>query len=134
VSSGTAALVRLNPPERAAPVGAYSQGVVAPVAGRWLHVSGQVGLRPDGTVPASFEEQAQVAWENLVAVLAAAGMDAGDLVKITSFLVDPAHVPAFARVRSGFLGEARPASTLLIVQALARPEWLVEVEALACRA
>jgi 2-iminobutanoate/2-iminopropanoate deaminase len=134
MSGTSSALVRLNPQDRAAPVGTYSHGVVAPATGRWLHISGQIGLRPDGTLPATIEEQAQVAWENLSAVLAAAGMDARDLVKITSFLVDPAHVAAFAKVRSAFLGEARPASSLLIVQALVKPEWLVEVEAVAFRA
>lgn len=134
MSDDSTSLKRINPQDRAPPVGAYSHGVIAPATGRWLHVSGQIGLRADGTLAAGIEEQTRAAWENLFAVLAAAGMDAADLVKITSLLVDPAHVSAFARVRSGFLQEARPASTLMIVQALARPDWLVEIEAVAWRA
>lgn len=124
---------RLNPPSIAAPVGPYSQGVIAPTQGRWLHIAGQVGMRPDGGVPTDFEAQAQLAWQNLTAVLQEAGMDPGDLVKVTTYLTDPAHLPLFGPVRSRFLGDARPASTLVIVRALAKPEWLVEVEAVACR-
>jgi len=124
---------RINPASIAAPVGLYSQGVVAPQSGQWLHIAGQVGIRPDGTVPPDFSAQAQVVWENITAVLGAAGMDASHLVKVNTYLVDAAHLPLFAPVRASFLGDARPASTLVIVQALARPEWLVEVEAVACR-
>lgn len=124
-------LQRLNPSTIAAPVGLYSQGVVAPAQGRWLHIAGQVGLRPDGSVPADFAAQAEAAWQNIMAVLAAAQMGPANLVKLTTYLTDAAHLPQFAPVRSRFLGDARPASTLVVVQALARPEWLVEVEAVA---
>lgn len=130
-SGQAASLLRLNPGDIAAPVGLYSQGIVAPAAGRWLHVSGQVGMLPDGTVPADFSAQAQNAWHNVLRILAAAGMGPEHLVKITSFVTDPAHLALFAPVRARFLGEARPASTLVVVRALARAEWLVEVEALA---
>jgi enamine deaminase RidA (YjgF/YER057c/UK114 family) len=123
----------LNPGDIAQPVGLYSQGMLTSGAGRTLHVSGQVGLRPDGQLAGGFEAQAQAAWNNVVAVLAAAGMGPGDLMKVTTYLTDPAHLPLFAPVRARFLGDARPASTLVIVRALARPEWLVEVEAIAWR-
>jgi enamine deaminase RidA (YjgF/YER057c/UK114 family) len=127
-------LQRLNPDTTAPPVGLYSQGVVTPGSGRWLHIAGQVGVRRDGTLGEGFEAQAQAAWENVVGVLAAAGMAPGDLVKVTTFLTDAGHLPQFGAVRAKFLGDARPASTLLIVKALARPEWLVEVEAVAWKA
>ncbi|MEJ7932344.1 RidA family protein [Ramlibacter sp. AN1015] len=127
-------LQRLNPQTVAAPLGPYSQGVVAPAAGRWLHVAGQVGIRPDGSLAQGFEAQAEAAWQNLLNVLDAAGMDAGDLVKVTTFVTDAAQVKLLGPVRARFLGESRPASTLLVVPALAHPDWLVEVEAVACRA
>jgi len=123
----------LNPATIAPPVGLYSQGMVAPTQGRWLHIAGQVGLRPDGSVPPDFASQAEVAWQNVLAVLAAADMAPSDLVKLTTYLTDASHLPQFAPVRSRYLGDARPASTLVVVQALARPEWLVEVEAVAWR-
>jgi enamine deaminase RidA (YjgF/YER057c/UK114 family) len=128
------ALRSLNPPEIAPPVGAYSQAILTSGAGRTLHIAGQVGLKPDGQLAEGFEAQADAAWKNIVAVLAAAGLGPQDLVKITTFVTDPAHLPLFAPVRTRYLGGARPASTLVVVRALARPEWLVEVEAVAWRA
>jgi 2-iminobutanoate/2-iminopropanoate deaminase len=125
-------LQRLNPETVPAP-GMYSHGVVAPASGRWLYVSGQVGVGRDGSCAADFEGQAQQAWQNLVAVLAAAGMGVQDLVKVNTYLTDRAHMPQFSAVRLRFLGEARPASTLLMVAALGRPEWLLEIEAVACQ-
>ncbi len=124
---------RLNPPAVPQPAGPYAQGVVAAGPGRWLHVSGQIGVQADGTLAEGAGAQATVAWRNLVAVLAAAGMDTGDLVKVTTYLVDSADLPAVQAVRTGFLGEARPASTLVVVKELARKEWLFEVEAVAFR-
>ena len=123
----------INPAGIAAPVGAYSHGIVCPAEGRWLHVSGQVGVLPDGRLADGFAAQVHAAWSNLVAVLQAAGMDVSNLVKVTTFLTRAADLPALNPVRSSFLGETRPASTLLVVQALARPEWLIEVEAVAWR-
>jgi enamine deaminase RidA (YjgF/YER057c/UK114 family) len=120
-----------NPSTIAAPAGAYSNGVSAPGGGRWLHIAGQVAVTADGTVPEGFEAQAHLAWRNLVAVLADAGMGVADLVKVNHFLVRSTDMAAYAAVRAGYLGDARPASTVLIVQALANPKWLVEVDAVA---
>jgi enamine deaminase RidA (YjgF/YER057c/UK114 family) len=124
----------LNPPEIAPPVGAYSQAILTQGAGRTLYIAGQVGLQPDGQLAEGFEAQAEAAWKNIVAVLAAAGLGPQDLVKVTTFVTDPAHLALFGPVRTRYLGTARPASTLVVVRALARPEWLVEVEAVAWRA
>ncbi|MGO4392365.1 RidA family protein [Variovorax sp. M-6] len=128
------AMKKHNPSTIAAPAGAYSNGVSAPGGGRWLHIAGQVAIDLDGTVPESFEAQAHVAWRNLLAVLADAGMGVADLVKVNHFLVDAGDMAAYAAVRAGYLGDARPASTLLIVQALARPAWRVEIDAVAWKA
>jgi len=118
----------------APPAGAYSHGIVAAGPGQWLHIAGQIGVMPDGALASGFEAQARQAWANLVAVLHEAGFDASHLVKVNTFLVDPAHLPLLAPVRQHFLGEARPASTVLVVQSLVKPEWLFEVEAAAFRA
>jgi enamine deaminase RidA (YjgF/YER057c/UK114 family) len=97
-------------------------------------VAGQIGVRPDGSVPATIEEQTEVVWQNILAVLADAGMGIGDVVKITSFLTRFENFPKFAQVRAQYLGSHRPASTLLVISSLARPELLVEVEAIAAKA
>jgi len=123
----------VGPDGIAPPLGAYSHGIVASGPGRWLHIAGQVGVAPDGTLAPGFEAQARQAWTNLAAVLREAGMEARHLVRVGSFLVDPAHLPLLGPVRQPFLGEARPASTVLVVRALARPGWLFEVEATAFR-
>jgi 2-iminobutanoate/2-iminopropanoate deaminase len=123
-----------NPKTIAAPNGVYSHGVVVPANARWLYVAGQTGKRPDGSVPASVEEQTEVAWQNILAVLAEGGMGVADIVKITSFLTRAEDYAKFAPVRAKVLGSHRPASTLLVVSALARPEFLVEVEVVAAKA
>jgi enamine deaminase RidA (YjgF/YER057c/UK114 family) len=123
-----------NPKSVAAPIGTYSHGIEAPPNARWLHVAGQIGVRPDGSVPATIEEQTEVVWQNILAVLADAGMGIGDVVKITSFLTRFENFPKFAQVRAKYLGSHRPASTLLVISSLARPEFLVEVEAIAAKA
>jgi len=123
-----------NPKSVAAPIGTYSHGIEAPPNARWLHVAGQIGVRPDGSVPATLEEQTEVVWQNILAVLADAGMGIGDVVKITSFLTRFENFLKFAQVRAKYLGSHRPASTLLVISSLARPEFLVEVEAIAAKA
>ena len=125
-------MTKLHNPSTIAPTfSSYSHGVEVPPGARWLHISGQVGVRPDGTLAGGVEAQIETAWSNVLAVLAEAGMSARDLVKVTAFLTRPEDTPLYRRVRERMLGGAEPASTLLIVQGLASPEWLVEVEAVA---
>lgn len=123
----------LNPDNVAAPVAPYSHGVLSEGPGSWLYIAGQVGTDREGRLQQGFEAQARQAWSNLVAVLAAAGMDVSHLVKVTTYLVDGADMAKLGPVRGAFLGSARPASTLVVAKALARPEWLCEVEAIAFR-
>jgi len=104
-----------------------------PPNARWLFVAGQIPIRPDGSIPATIEEQTEVVWRNILAVLADAEMGIGDVVKITSFLTRYENFASFAQVRARFLGAHRPASTSVIISALAKPEFLVEVEAIAAK-
>jgi len=116
-----------------APAGPYSHGVEIPATARILYLAGQVGAAPDGSMAADVEGQADQCWKNIKAILAAAGMGVENLVKCTHFLTRAEDVPIYGRVRSRHLGEARPASTLLVISALARPGMLVEVEAIAAK-
>lgn len=120
-----------NPPEVASPTGPYSHAIETAGTARWLHISGQVGRAPDGTMAADIAGQSEQVWRNLVAILTAAGMTTANLVKVTAYLTKPEHTASYGAVRSRFLGDARPASTLLVIQALAQKEFLVEVEAIA---
>ncbi|OUL98404.1 RidA family protein [Variovorax sp. JS1663] len=124
----------INPSTVPAPAGPYSQAVRVSAPGQWLHVSGQIGVRADGSLADGVEAQATVAWQNLLALLDAAGMGVQHLVKLGTFLVDREHLARVNPVRARFLGDARPASTLIVARELARPEWLFEIEAVAFRA
>ena len=121
----------MNPETIAAPIGAYSHAVEVPEGSRVMFIAGQVGIDRDGGVPADFRSQAKNAWDNLMRILEHNGMRMKDVVKINHFLTDAADLPAYNEVRSEFLGEERPSSTLLIVAGLARPELRVEVEMIA---
>ena len=123
-----------NPQTIADPIGSYTHGVEVPPNARWLHVAGQVGMRKDGSVPPTIEGQTEAAWQNIVAILDAAGMKVTDLVKITQYLTRLDNFPAYAATRAKFLAGHRPASTGLIISSLVRPEFLVEVEAVAAKA
>jgi 2-iminobutanoate/2-iminopropanoate deaminase len=121
-----------NPSTVAPPFSRYSHGVEAPANARWLHISGQVGVKPDGRVAEGAEAQMEQAWRNIFALLEAAGMTKRDLVKVTAFLtVDAVDIGLFRRVRDRMLEGAAPATTGIFVAGLANPEWLVEIEATA---
>ncbi|PSC06073.1 RidA family protein [Alsobacter soli] len=114
-----------------APAGAYSHGVVTHGPGETLYISGQVGVDQSGRSLESFSAQAEQCWRNLVAILKAAGMCSHDLVKVTTFLTRAEDAVELGRIRAPFLDGARPASTLVTVPGLVKPEWLIEVEAIA---
>ena len=123
-----------TPPTIAPPAALYVHGMEVPANARWLFISGQVGVHRDGRIGADAREQAEIVWANIAAILASAGMAVRDIVKLTTYAVDPAHLPALRAVRERVLQGHRPASTLLVVAGLAQPQWLVEVEAYAARA
>lgn len=114
-------------------IGKYGDAVEAPAGARWLFTSGTPGIGLDGNTPPDVTAQAELAWGHIVRMLHAAGMGVHDLVKVTHYLLRPEDIPAYVAVRTRFLGDARPASMLLIVPELVRPEFLLEVEAIAAR-
>lgn len=115
------------------PLGAYAHGVEAPENAKLTFVAGQIGIDKDGNVPSDFAGQAELAWKNCMTVLEHNRLRISDVVKITHFITDPANVAAYGAIREKFLGKQRPASTLLIVAGLARPDLLVEVEMIAAK-
>lgn len=117
----------------APPLGAYSHAVEIDPGARVMHLAGQVGMAQDGTVPADFKGQAELAWANCIAILKANGMTLDDVVKINHFITRTEDIPEYGTIRPGLLGEARPASTLLVVAGLAAPNLLIEVEMIAAK-
>jgi 2-iminobutanoate/2-iminopropanoate deaminase len=98
---------------------------------RILHISGPVGVRPDGTTSPEFAKQCDQALVNLLAVLAAAAMTPENIVKLTCYVVGDQPLSALYDARRRHLPNVSPAVTTLVVQRLALPEWLIEIEAVA---
>jgi 2-iminobutanoate/2-iminopropanoate deaminase len=123
-----------NPKSVVPPFSRYSHVAEVPAGARWVHLSGQVGVGPDGQLAEGAAGQIERAFLNVLALLEAAGMGPHDVVKVNVFLTRPEDIPAYREVRDRLLQGAAPASTLLIVSGLARREWVVEVEAVAAKA
>ena len=119
----------------APPAARYAHAILTESAGTWLHTSGVVPVRADGSVPESLEEQAAVVWANLLEILAEAGMGTSHVVSITTYVVAEhvAGLPAVMAARDTALGGHRAASTLVTVPLLARPEWKMEIALVAAR-
>ncbi|MFI0487081.1 RidA family protein [Actinomadura sp. 9N215] len=125
-------ITRYNPRAVFAPAGGYSMGLEVAGYDRLLFISGQVPTGLDGIVPAGFEAQCEQAWQNVLEVLTSAGLGVGHLVKVTTFLTDKRQAAANRAIRTRFLGDARPASTVMIAETL-DSEWLLEIEAVAAK-
>jgi enamine deaminase RidA (YjgF/YER057c/UK114 family) len=115
------------------PTSFYSHAIEVPARSRVLFVSGQIAVAPDGTCAPDFATQARQCWRNLTAVLVEADMNLNHVVKVQAFLTRVSDLAEYRTIRNEMVGAARPAHTLLVVAALGRPEWLVEIEAVAAK-
>ena len=124
-------LDRLNPASIHPPFAAYAHGVVVPAGARLVFCSGQLGVSAKGVIPADVESQATLCFQAIAAVLAEAGMGLADLVRLNAYVTARDHMAGYMKVRDRFVDAPPPASTLMIVGGFTRPEFLVEVEAIA---
>lgn len=124
----------LNPPTVHTPGGAYSHLAAVPAGTELVLLSGQIGIRPDGSLPESTGEQAEQVFANIAALLASQGLDVQSIVKLTMFIVAGRDIQAVRDARAKFMGAHRPASTAVFVSQLVDPAWHVEVEAIVARA
>jgi len=124
-----------NPESIHAPVGRYVHQISLDNPEKLVFVSGQVGMRPDGSVPEDAVEQLAVALENVLRNIEAAGLETSDLVKITTYVLAGAALdPARRRAEmERLLGDHVPTSTLVFVAGLAAPEYKVEIDGWAAR-
>lgn len=122
-----------NPSNVHAPLGLYSHTAAAPAGTDLVFISGQVGVRLDGSTPATIAEQADQVFANLIALLSSHGLGATDIIKLTTFIVMGQDGDAVRAARLKHLGAHRPCSTAVYVSQLVDPAWLVEVEAIAAR-
>jgi 2-iminobutanoate/2-iminopropanoate deaminase len=110
----------------------FSQAWRVDGAGSVIFVSGQGSISPEGQVVGDdFEAQTRQTLENLRTVLEAAGASLQDIVKLTVYLTDISNLRDFGGIKAEFIEGPQPASTALEVKALALPEMMIEVEAIA---
>jgi 2-iminobutanoate/2-iminopropanoate deaminase len=123
---------RTNPPALSKPTG-YTHIVEVNGPGKTVYISGQVALDKDGNVvgAGNMKAQAEQVFKNLQSALEAAGAKFSDVVKMNTYITDMEQAPAVREVRARYFGDTTPASTLVQVVRLARPEFLLEIEVIA---
>ena len=126
----------LNPKTVSKPLApTYTHTVDVPPNARWLVIAGQVGVDRKGKLLGGARKQAEQACRNILACLRANGMGKRDLVKFTTYLTDARQIPDWRAARTKIIGDdTKPTATLVIVDGLATPEMLIEVEAWAAKA
>lgn len=111
----------------------YSQGVKVTGGETMLFIAGQVAYTAEGGAahPGDFKAQARAALQALKAQVEAGGGTMANIVKVNTYLTDMRYRADYGPIREEFFGKKMPAHTLVAVTALAQPEWLIEVEAIA---
>jgi enamine deaminase RidA (YjgF/YER057c/UK114 family) len=125
-----------NPDGMRPPAGTYSHVARVPPDSELVVIAGQVGIGPDGELPADFAHQCARAFANLEAALRGAGAEWSNVIQTMSFLTRREDLPAFREWRTRefprlFPDGRYPPNTLLVVSGLAAEEMLIEVQAIA---
>lgn len=109
----------------------YSHGVEVASDSRVLFISGLNGYQADGTtMPESFEEQGELIWSYMGAILESAEMSYQNIVSLRTYLASPKYDESNVQLRMKYLGDAEPASTVICCQLL-ETKWKLEIEAVA---
>ena len=122
----------VNPPGVHTPIG-YSHTAVVPAGTDLVFLSGQVGVRPDGSTPTTLEEQADQMFNNITTLLQAHGLTASAIVKLTLFVVAGQDIRTVRAARVKMLGSHAPTSTAVFISQLVDPKLLVECEVIAAK-
>lgn len=125
---------RLNPTSIHPPFANYAHGVEVEAGARMVFCSGQLGIDRDGVIPGDVEGQARLCFLAIAAILDQSGMTVDDLVRLNAYVASADDLGGYMKVRDEFISNPPPASTLMVVQGFARPEFKVEIEAVAARA
>ena len=124
----------MNPKTVHKPGGAYSHTVKVPANAEWLVLSGQVGVDAKGKLAVGVRKQTEQVFRNIIAGLRANGMSKKDLVKFTVYITDSRFIADYRAARKKIIGDdVLPTSTLVVVDGLASPDMLVEIEAWAAK-
>lgn len=126
-------VIKHNPIGVFPPYRSYSHAVEIKGDSSLLIISGLNGYLADGqTMPESFEEQGEIIWQHIGTILESAGMGYENIVSIRTYLANPSYDEANVQLRMKYLGDNKPASTVICCQLL-EPKWKLEVEAMAAR-
>jgi enamine deaminase RidA (YjgF/YER057c/UK114 family) len=123
--------VPLSPTTIHPPFSNYSNGVEVPAGQKLVLCSGQLGIRKDGTVPPDAETQTAVCLDNIAAILAESGLALEHVARLNAFVTGREHLPGYMAERNRRFASPLPASTLVVISGLARPEFFVEIEVIA---
>ena len=126
-------LKKHNPATVVTPLSSYSHGVEVPPDARWMCLSGQIAIAPDGSVPEGIEAQSTLVFENIKNILASGDMGLEDLVRLNVYIVNPNDMAGFRTVRDKYVGDIKCGSTMIVIAGLAKPEFLIEIEAMAAK-
>jgi len=124
---------RFVSPDTVAPPSGYSHAAEIGPNSRVVHLAGQLGVTREGALGKDIREQTEIAWTNIRNVLASVGMEITDIVKMNHYLLRKEDIGPYRDVRGKFLGDHKPAGTLLVIAALGRDGALVEVEVVAAK-
>lgn len=113
------------------PFSNYNHGIEIVSRSRLVFCSGQVGIGPDEGIPSDCAGQARICFDSIRATLAEAGMGLEHVVKLNAYVTAREHLKPYMEVRNELFPEPYPASTLMIVYGFARPDFVVEIEAVA---
>ena len=126
-------IIKHNPEGLFPPYRNYSHAVEIKGNSSLLIISGLNGYLSDGrSMPESFEEQGEIIWQHIGTILNEAGMDYQDIVSVRTYLSDPLYDEANVQLRVKYLGNNRPASTVICCQLLDK-KWKLEVEIMAAK-
>ncbi|MEM7775103.1 MAG: RidA family protein [Pseudomonadota bacterium] len=118
----------INPADVPQPASQYSQAVLLSGSGERLVISGQIGIRADGTIVDGLEGQMEQAWRNVLAIVRDAGFERQHLTRLVIYVTQPGSVGVYRSVRDRMLKGHRCANTYLEISGLALPELLCEIE------
>jgi enamine deaminase RidA (YjgF/YER057c/UK114 family) len=121
----------LSPTQIHPPFAPYSHGILVPPGQKLVFCSGQLGIGANKIVPPDCAGQTRICFANIAAILTEAGMDLAHIIRINAYVTGREHLPDYMAVRNALFVEPYPASTLMIVSGFARPEFVVEIEAIA---
>jgi enamine deaminase RidA (YjgF/YER057c/UK114 family) len=125
------AMRALSPSTIRPPLARYSHGIAVPADHRMVITAGQLGIALDESVPADSEGQADLCLANIEAILAEDGMTLANVVRLSVYVTAREHMQGYRQARDRRFPGAPPTTTLIIVAGLVRPEFLIEIEAIA---